>query len=143
MIVIGAPYWTKVQYPLSVRSAKIVCVIELYRRRKDSPDSEWHFHTQCPDWPKVDYTQTRFLKPESKSASVRSAKGVRPKCLVLSRARPQSLHYGTSSRLLHISILAKMSCGSRSASIFSGSMSGGWLHSFPRWFFHLGRPSLR
>jgi len=37
-------------------------VFEVYRRRKDS--SEWHFHTQCPDWPETDYIQTGFLEPD-------------------------------------------------------------------------------
>jgi len=41
-------------------------VIEVYRKRKDLPESEWHFHTQCADWPKVDYIQLRFLKPEER-----------------------------------------------------------------------------
>ena len=39
-------------------------MIEVYRKRKASLDSEWHFHTQCPDWPENDFIQTRSLKPD-------------------------------------------------------------------------------
>jgi hypothetical protein len=38
--------------------------VEIYRRRKDS--SEWHSHTQYPDWPEVDYIQTGFVNPEER-----------------------------------------------------------------------------
>ena len=39
-------------------------MIEVYRKRKASLDSEWHFHTQCPDWPENDFIQTCSLKPD-------------------------------------------------------------------------------
>jgi hypothetical protein len=29
-------------------------MIQLYGRRKALPDSEWHFHTQLPDWPEAE-----------------------------------------------------------------------------------------
>jgi hypothetical protein len=41
-------------------------VFQLYRRRKDLPDSKWHLNTQCPDWPEVDYVQLRYLSPEER-----------------------------------------------------------------------------
>ena len=50
----------------SPRSVLIELVIELYRRRKDSRDSVWHFNTQCPDWPEVNYIQSRFLESEER-----------------------------------------------------------------------------
>ena len=37
-------------------------MIEIYRKRKDSVDAKWHFHTQCPDWPENDFIQTLYLK---------------------------------------------------------------------------------
>jgi len=39
-------------------------MIEVYRKRKDSVDAKWHFHTQCPDWPENDFIQTLYLKPD-------------------------------------------------------------------------------
>jgi hypothetical protein len=41
-------------------------MIQLYRRRKALADSEWHFHTQCLDWPEAEYIQTRYLKPHER-----------------------------------------------------------------------------
>jgi hypothetical protein len=41
-------------------------MIEVYRKRKDSPDSVWHFNTQCPNWPETDYIQSLELKPEER-----------------------------------------------------------------------------
>jgi hypothetical protein len=41
-------------------------MIEIYRKRADSPASEWHFHTQCPHWPEVNYIQSRYLQPEER-----------------------------------------------------------------------------
>jgi len=33
----------------------------VYRKRKDSIDSEWHFHTQCSRWPETGYIQIRHI----------------------------------------------------------------------------------
>jgi hypothetical protein len=41
-------------------------VIEIYRRTKESVDSEWHFHTQCADWPELNYIQVRSLTPDER-----------------------------------------------------------------------------
>jgi len=35
----------------------------VYRKRKDSTDSEWHFHTRCSRWPETYYIQTRYVDP--------------------------------------------------------------------------------
>jgi hypothetical protein len=48
-------------------------MIEVYRKRKASLDSAWHFHTQCPDWPENDFIQTRYLKPDE-------LEGICPEC---------------------------------------------------------------
>jgi hypothetical protein len=37
-------------------------MIEVYRKRKDSVDAKWNFHTQCPDWPESDFIQTLYLE---------------------------------------------------------------------------------
>jgi hypothetical protein len=35
----------------------------VYRRRADALDSEWHFHSDCPNWPELGSIQIQFLKP--------------------------------------------------------------------------------
>jgi hypothetical protein len=35
-------------------------VILVYRKRKDAFD--WHFHTQCPEWPESDFVQVLFIE---------------------------------------------------------------------------------
>jgi hypothetical protein len=40
-------------------------MIVVYRKRKDSLESEWHFHTQCPHWPETNFIQARFLEPSN------------------------------------------------------------------------------
>jgi len=47
-------------------SALITFVIEVYRKRKDSPKAKWHCHTLCPHWPEIDYIQQRFLTPDER-----------------------------------------------------------------------------
>jgi len=32
----------------------------VYRKRNDSTESEWHFHTRCSRWPETDYIQTFY-----------------------------------------------------------------------------------
>ena len=31
--------------------------------RKDKDGFVWHFHTQCPNWPEINYVQIRFVRP--------------------------------------------------------------------------------
>ena len=35
----------------------------VYRRRADALDSEWHFHSDCPNSPELGSIQIQFLKP--------------------------------------------------------------------------------
>jgi hypothetical protein len=76
----------------SPRSALIESVIELYRRRKDSPDWVWHFNTHCPDWPEVNYIQSRFLKSEERdqilSSSRKASTRIRVPLAVLESRKP-------------------------------------------------------
>ena len=41
-------------------------MIEVYRNRIDSLDSEWHFHTECPEWPEANFIQTTYLNPDQR-----------------------------------------------------------------------------
>jgi hypothetical protein len=36
-------------------------MFSVYRKRKDSPNSPWHFNTQCTRWPEADFVQLRFV----------------------------------------------------------------------------------
>ena len=36
----------------------------VYRKRKNSLDSPWHFNTQCSHWPEADFVQVRFIDPK-------------------------------------------------------------------------------
>jgi hypothetical protein len=36
-------------------------MLRVYRKRKDSINVEWHFHTRCSHWPETDYIQTRYI----------------------------------------------------------------------------------
>ena len=38
--------------------------IMVYRRLKDSPDPDWHFHTKCPGWPELGLVEAQLLKPD-------------------------------------------------------------------------------
>src|SRR5262245_21344405 len=33
---------------------------------KDSLDLNWHFHTQCPHWPEINFVQARFFQPKER-----------------------------------------------------------------------------
>ena len=55
-----------VAYQATIVDKFSTVVFQLYRKRKDSADSEWHFNTQCLDWPEVDYVQSRYLPPEER-----------------------------------------------------------------------------
>jgi hypothetical protein len=41
-------------------------MIEVYRKRIDSLDSVWHFHTRCPEWPETLFIQTTCLNPDER-----------------------------------------------------------------------------
>ena len=43
------------------KSRSEVSVFLVYRKQKDSADTEWHFHTRCSHWPATDYIQTRYI----------------------------------------------------------------------------------
>jgi hypothetical protein len=34
----------------------------VYRKCKNSPNSQWHFNTRSPRWPEVDFIQVRFVE---------------------------------------------------------------------------------
>ena len=36
-------------------------MMRVYRKRKDSSDTEWHFYTRCSRWPETDYIQTQYI----------------------------------------------------------------------------------
>jgi hypothetical protein len=36
-------------------------MFSVYRKRKNSPNAQWHCNTQCPHWPEVDFVQVRFV----------------------------------------------------------------------------------
>lgn len=36
----------------------------VYRRRIDGRDSEWHFRSDCPNWPELGSVKIRFLRPD-------------------------------------------------------------------------------
>jgi hypothetical protein len=57
----GAP---PIRSPNCCLSKKVYSMFLVYRRRKDSLDPEWHFHTECSRWPKSNFIQVRFLKPD-------------------------------------------------------------------------------
>jgi len=40
-------------------------MLRVYRKRKDSINAEWHFHTQCSRWPETDYIQTHYMLREN------------------------------------------------------------------------------
>ena len=39
-------------------------MFSVYRKRKNSLDSQWHYNTQCARWPEVDFVQVRFVNAE-------------------------------------------------------------------------------
>ena len=51
-------------------------VFEVYRRRKDSPDVAWHFNPQCPNWPEIDYIESRSVRPEHLCLQCRILKAI-------------------------------------------------------------------
>jgi hypothetical protein len=40
-------------------------MFSVYRKRKNSPNAQWHCNTQCPRWPEVDFIQVRFIDPKA------------------------------------------------------------------------------
>jgi hypothetical protein len=36
-------------------------MFSVYRKRKDSPNSPWHFNSHCSRWPEADFVQVRFV----------------------------------------------------------------------------------
>jgi hypothetical protein len=36
-------------------------MFSVYRKRKNSPNAQWHFNTKCPHWPEADFVQVRFV----------------------------------------------------------------------------------
>jgi len=66
-------------------------MIEVYRKLRDSLDSEWHFHTQCPRWPEANFIQTRFSVRMSVGVFVRSVKLSTPKCSAITQKHEDSI----------------------------------------------------
>ncbi len=36
-------------------------MFSVYRKRKNSLISQWHFNTQCPQWPEAEFVQVRSI----------------------------------------------------------------------------------
>ena len=41
-------------------------MFSVYRKRKNSLDSQWHFNTQCKHWPEGDFVQVRFIEGKAR-----------------------------------------------------------------------------
>ena len=60
------------------RSERASPVFLVYRKYKDSRDTEWHFHTRCSRWPETDYIQAHSL-------DLRENERLCPECVELGR----------------------------------------------------------
>jgi len=72
-------------------------MIEVYRRRKDSPDSPWHSNTQCPDWPELDYIQSRYLSPDESARICRQCRTLNDKMFPSQTLSPRGILSTTTS----------------------------------------------
>jgi hypothetical protein len=41
-----------------------MAIFAAYRQKTD--EREWHFHTQCPDWPEKSYVQKTYREPSDR-----------------------------------------------------------------------------